>query len=67
VEHDQREILVEVDREAIVDDGQLTFLGVPDASFEKARQAVEQHLAHLGGGDGRIRAPLAFQIFTAAA
>jgi exonuclease VII small subunit len=40
---------------------------VPDASFEKARQAVEEHLARLEGGDRRIRAPLAFQIFTAAA
>jgi SAM-dependent methyltransferase len=64
---DPRELLVEVDREAIVDDGQLTFLGVPDASFEMARQAVEQHLARLEGGDGRIQAPLAFQIFTATA
>jgi SAM-dependent methyltransferase len=67
VKHDPRELPVEVDREAIVDDGQLTFLGVPDASFERARQAVEEHLALLAGGDGRIRAPLAFQIFTATA
>jgi SAM-dependent methyltransferase len=67
VEHDPRELLVEVDREAIVDDGQLTFLGVPDASFENARQAVEEHLARLAIADGRIQAPLAFQIFTATA
>jgi SAM-dependent methyltransferase len=67
VDHDPQELLVEVDREAIVDDGQLTFLGVPDASFENARQAVEQHLARLEGGEGRIQAPLAFQIFTATA
>jgi SAM-dependent methyltransferase len=67
VKHEPLELPVEVDREAIVDDGQLTFLGVPDASFEKARQAVEEHLARLEGGDRRIRAPLAFQIFTAAA
>ena len=67
VKHDPHEILVELDREAIVDDGQLTFLGVPDASFDDARQAVENHLAPLQGGDGQIQTPLAFQIFVASA
>ena len=56
VEHDPRGLRVELAREAIVDDGQLTFLGVPDASLEKAREAVEQHLARLEGADGRIEA-----------
>jgi hypothetical protein len=67
VRHDPRELTVEIDREAIHDDGQLTFLGVPDVSLAKARHAVEEHLARLEGPDGRIRAPLAFQIFTATA
>ena len=65
VKHDPQQLTVEVDLEAIVDDGQLTFLGVPAASFERARQAVDEHLAPLATGDKRIRAPLAFEIFTA--
>ncbi len=64
---DPRDMVVDVDRNAIVDDGQLTFLGVPEESFEQARQAVEEHLEPLTASDGRIRAPLAFQVFTALA
>jgi SAM-dependent methyltransferase len=67
VAHDSQELTVELDWEAIVDDGQLSFLGVPDASLGDARQAVEEHLAPLLGADGRIHTPLAFQIFTAGA
>jgi SAM-dependent methyltransferase len=67
VKHDSQELVVEIDRDAIVDDGQLTFLGVPEESFEQARLAVDQLLAPLDGGDGRLHAPLAFQIFTAIA
>jgi hypothetical protein len=54
-----------VEREAIFDDGQLTFLGVPEESFEEARRDVHEHLERLSGSDGRIEARLAFQIFTA--
>ncbi|MGA2010053.1 MAG: class I SAM-dependent methyltransferase [Solirubrobacteraceae bacterium] len=61
------ELVVEVGREAIVDDEQLTFLGVPDSSLQDARQAVDEHLLALTARDGRIRAPLSFQIFTATA
>jgi SAM-dependent methyltransferase len=67
VERDPRELVVEVDREAIVDDRQLTFLGVPEASFEQARHSVDEHLEPLTGGDGRIQAPLSIQVFTATA
>ena len=67
VSHRPYEILVALDREAIVDDGQLAFLGVPDASSDKARLAVEEHLAPLQGADGQIQTQLAFQIFTATA
>jgi SAM-dependent methyltransferase len=67
VEHDALELVVHVDREAIDDDGQLTFLGVPESSIEQAHAAVDEHLETLTGGDGRIRASLAFQIFTATA
>ncbi len=65
VTHTARELPVELERDAIDDDGQLTFLGVPEASFDNARQAVEAHLAPLQGEDGRIHTPLAVQIFTA--
>ena len=60
-------VVVDVDRDTIVDDGQLTFLGVPEQLFDSARQAVNEHLEPLTASDGRIRAPLAFQVFTATA
>jgi SAM-dependent methyltransferase len=67
VERTPYELVVHVDREAIVDDQQLTFLGVSEASLEEARRAVDEHLDRLAGGDGQIEAPLAIQIFTAKA
>jgi len=67
VERAPYERTVNVDRAAIVDDGQLAFLGVSEESLPAARQAVDAHLARLRSGDGRIDAPLAFQIFTATA
>ena len=65
IEHTPHELVVSVDREAIVDDGQLTFLGVPEDSFDRARRDVDAPLERLRGSDGRIDAPLAFQIFSA--
>lgn len=67
VEHTRHDLVVSVEREAIVDDGQLTFLGVPEESFQEARRGVEEHLARISASDGRIEARLAFQIFTATA
>jgi hypothetical protein len=67
VEVDPHEVAVSVDRDAIVDDAQLAFLGVPVGSFQEAHRSVEQHLERLTGSDGRIRAQLSFQIVTAAA
>lgn len=61
------ELLANVDSDAIVDDAQLTFLGVPHDTFDRARQAVDEHLRPLRGSDGRIDAPLSVQIFTATA
>jgi SAM-dependent methyltransferase len=61
------ELAVIVDQNAIVDDGQLAFLGVPEDSFDDARRAVDEQLAPLQTADGRIRAPLSVQIFTARA
>jgi SAM-dependent methyltransferase len=54
-----------VTEDAVVDDGQLVFLGVAEDSMGEARRAVDAHLAPLRRGDGRLDAPLAFQIFTA--
>jgi hypothetical protein len=67
VELDPHDVVVAVDREAIVDDAQLTFLGVPDVSLQDARQAVDQHLERLTGSDGRIQAKLSFYVVTATA
>lgn len=61
------ELVAIVDRDAIVDDGQLAFLGVPEDSFDDARRAVDEQLAPLQTADGRIRASLSVQIFTAQA
>jgi SAM-dependent methyltransferase len=67
VERAPYELVVTVAREAIVDDEQLAFLGVEQASIEQARQAVEHHLDQLDDGAGGLQAPLAVQVFTATA
>jgi SAM-dependent methyltransferase len=56
-----------VTEDAIIDDGQLVFLGVKEDSLTEARRAVDAHLTPLRRPDGRMNAPLAFQIFTAKA
>lgn len=65
VDRSTHELIADVDSDAIVDDGQLTFLGVREDAFDHARLAVDEHLEQLRGRDGRIKAPLAVQIFTA--
>jgi SAM-dependent methyltransferase len=59
------ELIAKVDSDAIVDDGQLTFLGVRPDRFDQARRAVDEQLDQLRADDGRINAPLSVQIFTA--
>ncbi|MEO8966839.1 MAG: class I SAM-dependent methyltransferase [Solirubrobacteraceae bacterium] len=61
------ELVARVDSDALVDDGQLAFLGVPEASFDDARRAVDEQLDPQRDSDGKINAPLAVQIFTATA
>jgi SAM-dependent methyltransferase len=61
------ELLVTVDRDTIVDDEALRFYGVPAESFATAWKIIETRLAPITRDDGRIAAPLAFQIFTASA
>lgn len=53
-----------VAEDAVIDDGQLVFLGVADEHLADARAAVDVHLAPLRRADGRLDAHLAFQIFT---
>jgi len=67
IERAAYDVVVSVDREAIVDDPQLAFLGVPDAAFEQARRSVDEHLDRLRGEGGRLDAPLSFQVFTGTA
>jgi SAM-dependent methyltransferase len=59
------ELTATVDRDAIIDGGQLRFLGVPEDSSDEARRAVDEYLRPLETADGRIQAPLSVQIFTA--
>jgi SAM-dependent methyltransferase len=61
------ELVATVDRDAIVDAGQLAFLGVPEEASGDAERIVEAQLAPLQTADGRIQAPLSVQIFTAQA
>lgn len=67
VTHTPHELVVTVDRDTIVDEEALGFFGVPADSFGAAWEAIERQLAPITRDDGRIDAPLAFQIFTAAA
>jgi SAM-dependent methyltransferase len=62
-----QEMVVTVDRDMIVDDEALQFNGVAADSFAAAWEAIERQLAPITRDDGRIDAPLAFQIFTAIA
>jgi SAM-dependent methyltransferase len=61
------DLVVTVNRDTIVDDEALEFSGVPVDSFGAAWEAVERRLAPITRDDGRIDAPLAFQVFTATA
>ena len=65
VSHRTDELVVEAPGDAIVDDAQLAFLGVPAAAMDDARAAVDQHLSQFGDPVGACEFPLAFQIVTA--
>jgi hypothetical protein len=56
---------VTVEPAAIVDEEALRFYGVPADSFDAAREALELQLQPITRDDGRIDAPLSFQIVTA--
>jgi SAM-dependent methyltransferase len=65
VERTAFDLVANVGPDAIVDEGQLAFLGVPEDRLPEAREAVATHLAQFARPDGRYDAPLAVQIFTA--
>lgn len=62
---DQRSHEVDVPDSALMDDAQLTFLGVSADAIEAARSAVAAALERFRSGNDRRRFPLAFQIVTA--
>jgi SAM-dependent methyltransferase len=61
------ELVVTVDLDTIIDDEALGFFGIPEDLFSAAWGAIDRQLAPLRRDDGRIDAPLAFQVFTATA
>jgi SAM-dependent methyltransferase len=67
IEQTEHARTVRVRRDAIVDDPQLTFLGVEDAQLEAARTAVAEFLAPLEREDSHYDAPLAFRVVSATA
>jgi SAM-dependent methyltransferase len=54
-----------VPRNALVDDAQLGFVGLPEELMDDARRAVEDNLAPFDDGDGTYTVPLAYWIVTA--
>jgi SAM-dependent methyltransferase len=67
VAHTAHDLVVTVERDTIVDDEALGFFGVPAESFGAVWEAIDRQIAPITRDDGRIDAPLAFQIFTAVA
>jgi SAM-dependent methyltransferase len=53
--------------DALVDDAQLSFLGVPPERLDEAREAVQAYLRPLRQADGAYRAPLAVHVVAATA
>ncbi|MHB8329671.1 MAG: class I SAM-dependent methyltransferase [Acidimicrobiales bacterium] len=64
---DPRWAEVEVADSAVVDDAQLSFMGVSDEALDDARNAVASMMERFATGAGMRRFPLAFQIVTAQA
>jgi SAM-dependent methyltransferase len=59
------DLVANVGPDAIVDEEQLAFLGVPEELLPAAREAVAEHLRQFERPDGRYDAPIAVQIFLA--
>ena len=56
---------METPPDSVVDDAQLTFMGVPPEQLGEIRSAVDAHMQQFLVGPGTSRFPLAFQIFQA--
>jgi len=65
VQRRAHELVVEVPQDAMVDEAQLTFVGVPAEKLAAATAAVDDHLAQFRSGPGLAKLPLAFQVFQA--
>jgi len=61
------DLVADLPHDAVVDDAQLTFMGVPADKLAAARATVNDHLARFRSGPGRAKFPLAFQVFQATA
>jgi SAM-dependent methyltransferase len=55
----------EIPQDAVVDEAQLTFMGVPPDKLAAATAAVDDHLRQFRSGPGLATFPLAFQVFQA--
>jgi SAM-dependent methyltransferase len=60
-----RDLVAEIPQDAVVDEAQLTFMGVPADKLAAATAAVNDHLAQFRSGPGLAKFPLAFQVFQA--
>jgi len=54
-----------VSRDAIADDAQAAFMGVPDAQLSAAREAMDAHLAPFELPDGRLEVPISYFVVSA--
>ena len=62
-----RDLVAELPHDALVDESQLRFMGVPPEKMAAATAAVNDHLAQFQTSPGMAKFPLAFQIFQATA
>jgi len=65
VRRSAHDLVAEVPQDAVVDEAQLTFLGVAHDTLAAATAAVNDHLAQFRSGPGLAKFPLAFQVFQA--
>ena len=65
VEETPYDLEIEVPRDAVYDDVQLQFLGVPDEQVESAHAAIGDYLQRFETGGDELRFPIAFRIVSA--
>ncbi|MGH9020176.1 MAG: hypothetical protein ACRDV0_04065, partial [Acidimicrobiales bacterium] len=65
VQVEPHDLVVRIERDTLLDDGMMHFIGVADEDLDAALAAADAHLDQLAVGDGRYDAPLAFQVVTA--